>query len=804
MPDLSIPHRHMLEVGSGITAGVIAARGYWTATNVDELSPLGFARDQLRVPALVMPLYGVDGGIVSHQIRPDDPRMNDKGKPVKYETPAGSQMRLDICPVDSIREMLQDKRSDLYITEGVKKGDSAAARGLCCIALAGVWNWRGTNESGSSVELADWDKIALKGRRIRIVFDSDVMMKQEVQKALRRLAGMLKRRGATVIPIVPHRPGHTGKIGLDDFFVLGGTVSELHECANLSILAERAIVVNNRNLADVAGDGLDALVESNIPPTLFIRGGEMVRVVHDERDIPKIQTLTPAGLKGTLARSASWIRKTKDGETEVSPPSDVVEDIMAMPSWPQIPPIVAVTRAPVLAANGSLSMAPGYCPDSFFYIACKELWPVWQGDARSAAQYITGEVLADFPFASAADQSHALALMLLPIVRPAIDGSTPLHLIDAPVQGSGKSILARVCMMPTAGAEIAATPGTKDEEEWRKKIASSLLEGRSYIFLDDIDHKIVSPSLNLALTAREFNDRMLQQTKNITLPIRCVWMATTNNAELSRDIVERTVWIRLDAATERPSERKFRHPNIEAWVAENRPTIVSALCAIVGDWVRAGMPLGKARHARYPQWSSVIGGILEHAGVIGFLGNEKTLRASANTDESAWLAFMQRWWDSANADFKKASELRPLFEEDDELAGMLGAGNESSRTTRLGHLLKKRTGVVLGGLRITRSTGQTAGSISYRLQAVSDQTPLETPKPHSENENPTLGLEPEKWGLGGLGGFSHDTRVIAREGSDSSGAMTVSTPKPPKPHSGPENPTDGSDDPNAIIDEVEL
>jgi len=39
-------------------------------------------------------------------------------------------------------------RLPLFITEGIPKGDAAVTIGLCCIALLGVWNFRGTNDAG--------------------------------------------------------------------------------------------------------------------------------------------------------------------------------------------------------------------------------------------------------------------------------------------------------------------------------------------------------------------------------------------------------------------------------------------------------------------------------------------------------------------------------------------------------------------------------------------------------------------------------------------------------------------------------
>lgn len=69
---------------------------------------------------------------------------------------------------------------------------------MCCIALLGVWNWRGRNELNSLTVLPDWDEIALKKRRIFIVFDSDARQNKQVFRALVRLKRFLEYRGGNV------------------------------------------------------------------------------------------------------------------------------------------------------------------------------------------------------------------------------------------------------------------------------------------------------------------------------------------------------------------------------------------------------------------------------------------------------------------------------------------------------------------------------------------------------------------------------------------------------------------------------
>jgi hypothetical protein len=182
----------MLLEQSGIDPRVAEARGYRTIVTKAELKRLGFSERQCNVPGLLIPVYSPTGEIVTYQYRPDQPRIKD-GKSIKYETPLGTRMVLDVHP--SAREKLGDPSVPLFVTEGIKKGDALVSRGLCAVALLGVWNWRGTNDKGGTVALPEWERIALNnGRRIHVVFDSDVMLKPGVHEAMRRLKAFLEDR----------------------------------------------------------------------------------------------------------------------------------------------------------------------------------------------------------------------------------------------------------------------------------------------------------------------------------------------------------------------------------------------------------------------------------------------------------------------------------------------------------------------------------------------------------------------------------------------------------------------------------
>jgi hypothetical protein len=210
-----LPHHHQLITASAIKPEVARERGYRTIFTKAELRNYGFGQSQQITPTLLLPLYDAKSKLAGYQHRPDYPRLvGDPPKSIKYETPSKWRMRIDVPPLLTRKSEIQNEEPyfdttevpapisnptiPLLITEGVRKADSAVSIALCCIALLGVWNWRGANDAGGKTALTDWDDIALNDRVVYITFDSDVMTNGHVHAALVRLRDFLTRREAIV------------------------------------------------------------------------------------------------------------------------------------------------------------------------------------------------------------------------------------------------------------------------------------------------------------------------------------------------------------------------------------------------------------------------------------------------------------------------------------------------------------------------------------------------------------------------------------------------------------------------------
>lgn len=201
---------------SGITPEYAALRSYETIENSSFLKAEGFGKAVQNLGSgLLVPLLRADGAVAGYQFRPDNPRLRN-GKEIKYETPTGQPNIIDIPP--GVGDLLDDPNIELWITEGTKKADCGAIRGLCIVALSGVWNWIGKNKAGGKTALPDWRDIALNGRRVILAYDSDATQKPDVLKALTDFAAWLETKDARVEYL--HLPDNGDeKVGLDDYLV---------------------------------------------------------------------------------------------------------------------------------------------------------------------------------------------------------------------------------------------------------------------------------------------------------------------------------------------------------------------------------------------------------------------------------------------------------------------------------------------------------------------------------------------------------------------------------------------------------
>ena len=478
----------------------------------------------------------------------------------------------------------------------------------------------------------------------------------------------------------------------------------------------KPVIHTGGQLADVVDTAIRALHDANSPPWLFDRAGAIVRLNGSQAE-----PLTEGTLLDILSRVAVW--KSKRGNVI---PSDVRKVLLAKRIG--LPVLRSVVSTPTYTATGQLLTTAGYNAESKTYYAPADglnVPPVSNNptadDIAKARALLLDDVLGDFPFADDASRAHALALLLLPFVRRMIDGATPLHLVSAPTEGTGKGLLARCFALITTGSPLSAMHEANDDAEWGKQIVSALMTGSPYICLDNLSKPLKSGKLASALTEPIYTDRLLGVNRLVSCPVDCVWLATGNNPHGSKEITRRMVLIRLDASMEHPQLRSgFRHPDLVSWVRQHRSELVAACLTLCAAWIAKGKPLGKPLGS-FENWAGAMAGILDTAGVSGLLGNLDTLYQDVNTSDAEWREFVSLWWDSFGTKPATASQLTsPMISE--PLSWLSDCRNAAHA---LGKAIGARIGKVYGGLRIERAATQGGHDKvnTYRLWSVECKAP---------------------------------------------------------------------------------
>jgi hypothetical protein len=552
------------------------------------------------------------------------------------------------------------------------------------------------------------------------------------------------------------------------------------------------IIISERALHEISDDGWDALQGSH---QLYRHGRVVADVSRDDDGRPRITHLSVAALRGKVDRAATWLRMDKNGEHPVAPPKAVIEDMLALPD--DLPVIRGIVGTPTFAADGTLDTHPGYqrATKLFYEPSGEPLSPIPQqpdaSDLRKA-KLIFQELLGDFPFADESSRAHAIAVPITAAAREMIDGPTPLFAFDAPTPGTGKTILGGCLGLIVSGAPPALTTHTKSEDEMRKRITAFVIAAAPVVLLDNVKRRLTSETLAGVLTTTTWADRVLGKSEYVDLPIRTIWMVTGNNLELDTDIARRTVWIRLDAKVDMPWERSgFRNP-LPDWAFRHRHELVWATLVLVRHWIASGRPeWSGALLGSYESWSRVVGGVLQCAGISGFLDNRAQLYKRMDPDTEHWRAFVRDWWEQFGDQPVKVADLYPLADEIIAgLAGRNGDPQERALRSRLGWALTKRRDRRIGDLTILKDEGDTHEKVNrWRLELAGDLSdagdlPADSPRDNESTSDSFAGVAGDCGYEFGVGAIAGGEGVITQKENEGQ-TIPRNPPQPPQTDSNP-------------------
>ncbi len=722
-------------------------------------------------PCLLVPCRNIGGRIAAIKLRPDRPIGDAKyiylssAAPSKGGYGPGSPIHVPLGlshPLEMVR-----------LTEGELKADSASLLSLKpTIATPGVGSWR------RSIPIAK----ALGASVVLLAFDSDSATKPPVARALADCAAGLADKGFDVH--LELWAAADGK-GIDDLLKAGKSPTVVSGAAAMDAIREtaeragaagrngRAISFNGSHPPGPGGpelptivcgsekqqEGLktwtplavDALRRHNLPPRVFQQANSLVRIRGgDEDGPPSIGQLSIDAFRGELDRAAYWANEhfDKRGNPKLSygpPRVDVVRDLMSLGRWDEdvVPRLDLIVESPHFLPDGTLLRQPGYNREArLFYAPSPGMESLViprrpsRAEVEASLSLLVDDLLGDFSLANQASKANAVEFMLLPFVRRMIHGPTPLHHFGATTEGTGKTLLAICCSYPWLGREIAARSQKESEAEWRKAVFVFLRSGTTHVLMDNLanplghdgsSRPVDSGVLASALTAFPYyEDRLLGVSEEARVKVNVCWASTGNNTWFSRELERRRVPIDLISPVENPSLRTgFRYdPIITEFLQPRRFDLLKACLTLCQHWIAAGCPRANLPFGRFESYAQTMGGILESAGVEGFLAN-RPLVIQRNADANRWSVLVGSWASAHGTAPVSASDLWTLVISEPDLsvafASVLGEGKQLSQKQKLGNALRAQTGQIWGDWRVVSAGGDSHKKILlYKLKPATE------------------------------------------------------------------------------------
>lgn len=387
---------------------------------------------------------------------------------------------------------------------------------------------------------------------------------------------------------------------------------------------------------------------------------------------PRIHTMTLATLRVRMARWATWTKpKLVKGIFEdiaLEPSKDHAEALRDEARWPGLRRLVGVSETPFPRPDLSIvqgarhyDRATGYLyePSADFPVIPDE--PT-QPECIACREKLE-DLFADFPFASPAGKSAAVALLATLICRPAILGPVPAWLVDAATPGTGKTLLADLCAGGAIGrdagrAHFPATGGRNSDEELGKRLGMFARMGSPLVCFDNADEAVIGGDVleEVVSTPTTYTFRILGKSEGLTLPVRMIFVFTANNAQWSRGMNRRLLHIRMESPFADPEHRpsdSYEHPEREGkmltYAIEHRAEIVSWVLTIVRGYATAGCP-SRLTLGTFEAWAALIPSMIVWAGGLDPMLCRPGADGEESPDTQQRAALAREWtaWCVAN------------------------------------------------------------------------------------------------------------------------------------------------------------
>jgi putative DNA primase/helicase len=504
-------------------------------------------------------------------------------------------------------------------------------------------------------------------------------------------------------------------------------------------MSRPVIIVNSGQLPWVVDQAEQAILRDYESWGLYQHSGSLVRVASAEADKDKkihrpddaivLRHATVPMLQDDFGRAIAW---QNSKHNDIDCPAKVAAIYLSRAGLWKLPTLVGVVNAPIVRPDGSVLVKPGFDEATGLLLHSDIAWKP-PADLSKAAVDVAVETLrapfCEFPVAPEG-LSVVISAILTSLQRRLLF-SAPAHAIDAPAQGSGKSLITDSVSIVATGHETVSTSVNVDPDELRKKLVSVLLAGDLICDLDNIVRPLASEALATILTKPFYQDRILGLSRMTEqLPTNVLFLLTGNNLEFSGDMPSRVIIARIEPDCEKPEQRTFNIPDLRAHIREHRVELVQAALTILQAYQKQGRPDQSLKpFGRFEQWSREIRAALVWAGLPDPCATRDSID-NADPERDATLAIFGEWFKTAAATAITLTELiHRAAANPDFHAALLSVAADKDRpeqvsARRLGVWCRNRKGRVYGDFKLKEIGHAHGGLKTYAVLRIESVTTI--------------------------------------------------------------------------------
>lgn len=327
------------------------------------------------------------------------------------------------------------------------------------------------------------------------------------------------------------------------------------------------------------------------------------------------------------------------------------------------------------------------------------------------AKEIILDLFKEFCFKDKQDYTNAVAALITPFLRglfKSFSTRTPVFFYLANRERAGKDYCAGITSILYEGYATEEPPISNSEkgassnnDELRKKILAALMNGRKRLHFSNNRGYIDNAVFEGIITAEKYSDRVLGRSEILTLDNELDFSLSGNvGVGFTPDLANRSRLIRLFLDIEDANQRHFTNPNLHLYVKNHRGLILSALYALVKNWVDKGAKNGSEPFASFPEWAQVCGGIMEAAGYESpCQPDRETLGLGGDAETQDMKALFELCYEAFPEEWINKNRIKAIVHQEESIFPYLDFEKKSDQT-KFGNLIRKFIGRVLSDVQL--------------------------------------------------------------------------------------------------------